>query len=168
MRRTIVITLTCLCVLSSGWWLVGPANSRGPNRSVSSSVSLSDLFMGKIPVIDLTYPLNSNNAYWPGENYRPFELKTIATLEKDGVLSKAIAMPEHLGTHLDAPNHFEKNQPAVDQIPPRQLFGPAIMMDVTVQAEQDPDYQLGLADILAWEREHGRIFDESIVLLRTG
>ena len=64
------------------------------------------------------------SAYWPGDNYKPFELHTIATLEKDGVLSKAFSSPEHLGTHLDAPNHFEPNQPSVDQIPPEQLFAP--------------------------------------------
>jgi kynurenine formamidase len=27
-------------------------------------------------------------------------------------------MPEHLGTHIDAPNHFEKNQPDVRRFRP--------------------------------------------------
>ena len=62
---------------------------------------------GKARIIDLTHVLNEKNAYWPGPGYEPFHLKTIATIENDGVLSKAFSMPEHLGTHIDAPNHFE-------------------------------------------------------------
>lgn len=119
-------------------------------------------------IIDLTYALNENNAYWPGENYRPFRLVTIATLEKDGVLSKAISMPEHLGTHIDAPNHFEKNQPSVDRIPLHQLFVPGVVIDVTARVELDADYQLQLSAIEEWEREHGRIPKGAVVLLKTG
>ena len=168
MPRTILITVACVCVVLSGWCLARQAASDGPETKIPSPIALSDLFNAKIRVIDLTYTLNGKNPYWPGDNYRPFELKTIATLENDGVLSKVISMPEHLGTHIDAPNHFEKNQPAVDQITPQQLFGPAVLLDVTAQAEQNADYQLGMTDIEAWEKEHGRIPDGAIVLLRTG
>lgn len=119
-------------------------------------------------IVDLTYPLNAQNAYWPGENYTPFELSTIATLEKDGVLSKAFSMPEHLGTHIDAPNHFEADQPGVDQIPLRDLCGPGVVIDISMKAEVDADAQLTVEDITTWETEHGRIPDRSIVLLMTG
>ncbi len=134
----------------------------------AAAVTVEDIAAGKARMIDLTYPLNSQNAFWPGENYRPFELKTIATREKDGVLSKAISMPEHLGTHLDAPNHFEKNQPSVEKLTARQLFGPGVVIDISGQAEQNPDYTLAPSDIEAWEKQHGRIPDGAIVLLRTG
>ncbi len=86
------------------------------------SASLDDLVGGKLNIIDLTYPLNQRSNYWPGEKYKPFKLETIATLDKDGVLSKAFSMPEHMGTHIDAPNHFEPNQPALHQIEPKDLF----------------------------------------------
>lgn len=119
-------------------------------------------------VVDLTYTLNEQTPYWPGENYVPFELKTIATIEKNGVLSKAFSMPEHLGTHLDAPNHFELNQPAVEKIAVDQLIGPGIVIDVAAQAEANPDYRLVRADIDAWEKEHGRIPDGAVVFLHTG
>lgn len=130
--------------------------------------TLDDLASGRVAIVDLTWPLNEKNAYWPGENYKPFKLETIATLEKDGVLSKAISMPEHLGTHIDAPNHFEKNQPDVSQIPPEQLFGPGIVIDVAPKAEQDVDYMASLDDVRAWEKGQGRVPDGAIVLLHTG
>lgn len=132
------------------------------------SLTLEDLVSGRARMIDLTYPLNPENAFWPGENYRPFELKTIATLEKDGVLSKAICLPEHLGTHLDAPNHFEKNQPSVDQLSAEKLFGPGVVIDIAALAEQNADYTLKISDIERWEKEHGPIPEGAIVLLYTG
>ncbi len=118
--------------------------------------------------VDLSYPLNSKNAFWPGENYYPFQMDTIATLEKDGVLSKAFRMPEHLGTHIDAPNHFEPNQPSVDEIPLANLIGRGVVLDISLQAESNADAMLSVADIQAWEKQHGEIPKRAIVLLNTG
>jgi kynurenine formamidase len=136
--------------------------------AATSSLTLDQLCSGQLRLIDLTYSLNDKNAYWPGPNYEPFRLKNLATLEQNGVLSKAFASPEHLGTHLDAPNHFERNQPAVDQIKPENLFAPGIVVDVSMQAGADADYVLSVADLTSWEGEHGRIADGSVVLLKTG
>ena len=134
----------------------------------ANTITLDDLVSGGAKVIDLTYALNPQNAFWPGENYQAFELKTIATLEKDGVLSKAICLPEHLGTHLDAPNHFEKNQPSVEKLSAQDLFGPGVVIDIEAQAEQNADYTLSRADIARWETQHGPIPQGAIVLLHTG
>lgn len=118
--------------------------------------------------VDLAYPLNETNQYWPGDDYTGFELKTIATIEKDGVLSKALSLPEHLGTHIDAPNHFEPNRPDVSQLTPEQLFGPGIVIDISLRAEMDVDTMLTTEDIKKWEKKHGHIPEGAIVLLKTG
>ncbi|HEV3138467.1 MAG TPA: cyclase family protein [Pirellulales bacterium] len=127
-----------------------------------------DLAAGKLRIVDLAWPLNRQSAYWPGDNYKPFELHTIATLEKDGVLSKAFASPEHLGTHLDAPNHFERNQPSVDQILPEQLFGPGVVIDVSNAVGNDPNYRVSLDDVRRFEQAHGEIPTGAVVLVSTG
>ncbi len=132
------------------------------------SASLDDLAGGKLKIIDLTYPLNEKSNYWPGEKYKPFKLETIATLEKDGVLSKAFSMPEHMGTHIDAPNHFEPNQPALHQIDPKDLFAPGVVIDVRGPVAGDSDYELSRDAVLEWENEHGRIPDRAVVMLYTG
>jgi kynurenine formamidase len=132
------------------------------------SVSFEDVAAGRAEIIDLTWPLNAKNGYWPGGGYKPFELRTIATLEKDGVLSKAFSMPEHLGTHIDAPNHFEPNQPSVSEIDPKLLIGPGVVIDISPRAEQDADTMLTQRDIAAWEKEHGEIPSGAVVLLNTG
>jgi len=140
-----------------------PAVAQAQNRP-----TLDDLVSGKLAIVDLSWPLSDKNAYWPGDNYKPFELHTIATLDEDGVLSKAFSSPEHLGTHLDAPNHFERGQPSVDQIPPRQHFAPGILIDVSGAASADADYLVSLADVRDWEKTHGKVPTGSVVLAYTG
>ncbi len=129
---------------------------------------LQQLFDGEMEILDLTYPLNDTSPYWPVENYVPFSLKTIATLKEDGVLSKSFTTPEHLGTHIDAPNHFEPNQPSVDQIPVKQLFAPGVVIDIAPQSEVNADYRMTTEDIKEWEKEHGRIPKNAVVMLHTG
>ena len=116
-------------------------------------VSLGRLASGDAKLVDLAYPLNDKSPFWPGDNYQPFQLRTIATLEQNGVLSKTFAMPEHFGTHLDAPCHFEKGQPSVEAIRSEDLFAPGVLIDITMQAETDADYRL-LSEIAA---KHGLV-----------
>lgn len=158
--------LTCLICLAVAW----PAAAEEPQASqpATSNPTLAQLASGELKIVDLTWALNAENAFWPGDQYEPFHLRTIATLERDGVLSKAFATPEHLGTHLDAPNHFERNQPSVDQIPAEQLFAPGVVIDVSAAVMADPDYRLGVEDIERWESEHGPIPQRAVVLLHTG
>jgi kynurenine formamidase len=48
------------------------------------------------------------------------------------------------------------------------LIAPAVVIDVEAQATKDRDYRLSVADVEAFEAEHGRIAAGTIVLLRTG
>ena len=77
-------------------------------------------------------------------------------------------MLEHYGTHLDAPAHFPPGKATVEQIPVKQLFGPAAVFDVRADGAKDADYQLRAGRVPEWERKHGRIPAGAIVLLRTG
>ncbi len=145
---------------------------RGQDESQASqaaaSPTLADLAAGRLRVVDLCWPLNAQSAYWPGDNYKPFELRTIATLERDGVLSKAFCSPEHLGTHLDAPNHFEAQGDSVDRIGPKQLFSPGVVIDVRVQVSADPDYRVSVDDVRRFENDHGQIPPGAVVMALTG
>jgi kynurenine formamidase len=77
-------------------------------------------------------------------------------------------MAEHGGTHIDAPIHFHENRWTVDEIPLDRLVGPAILVDVTTRCAANRDYRVAISDFEAWEKQHGRIPDTSIVLIRTG
>jgi kynurenine formamidase len=144
--------------------------ARGAERAALAErpLSFDDVLHGRATLVDLTYTLNAKSPYWPGPKYQPFQLKTIATIEKDGVLSKMISLPEHLGTHIDAPNHFEKGQPSLEKIKPRDLVAPGVVIDVRAKCEANADYALTVADVNAWEKAHGRIPDGAVVFLNTG
>jgi kynurenine formamidase len=122
---------------------------------------------GKTRVLDLSYAINDQLVPWPGDE-KFFEAKVNATIEKNGYFTRSFWMLEHYGTHLDAPAHFPPGKTTVDQIPVKQLFGPAVVIDVRVESNKDADYQLPATRIEDWEKKHGRIPEGAIVLLRTG
>ena len=123
---------------------------------------------GQTTLVDLGHALNSKNPYWPGPGYEPFKFEIFATIEKDHVLSGKFAMDEHTGTHLDAPNHFVEGQVPVDKIPLKQLFAPAVVIDVRKQASANADYLLSTSDITSFEQAHGRIPDNAVVFMYSG
>lgn len=120
-------------------------------------------------VVDLSHAFDASSVYWP--TAEPFKLET----DFEGVTDKGYfysayrySAAEHGGTHLDSPIHFAKGRHTVDEIPLDQLMGPAVVVDVTKQAANNPDYQVTVADLQNWERTNGRIANGTIVLLRTG
>jgi kynurenine formamidase len=121
-------------------------------------------------VIDLSHAFGPSTIYWP-TSPSAFTLETLAHGHTDeGFFYSAyrLSTPEHGGTHLDAPIHFAEGRRTVDQIPIEQLVGHAVVLDVSAQASRDRDYRLTVDDVLAFEREHGRVPERAIVLLRTG
>ncbi len=137
-----------------------------PQQSQRDSL-LSDIATGKTRIVDLSYAINDKLVPWPGD-VRWFEAQVNATVEKNGYFTRSFWMLEHYGTHLDAPIHFPPGKTTVDQIPSKQLFGPAVVVDVRAEGAKDADYQLPGARVEEWEKVHGKIAEGSIVLLRTG
>src|SRR5215510_11923451 len=129
--------------------------------------ALDDIATGKARVIDLSYAISDKMVPWPGDP-KGFEAKTNATVEKEGYFTRSFWMLEHYGTHMDAPAHFPPGTTTVDKIAPEKFFVPAVVLDVTKEAERDPDYQLSAKDVFAWEQKHGNIPAGSLVILRTG
>ena len=128
---------------------------------------LEDISSGKMRVIDLSYAINDKLVRWPGDE-KVFEAEVNASIEKDGYFTRSFWTLEHYGTHLDAPVHFAPGKPTVDQIPVKQFFGPAVVLDVQADGAKDADYQLPVARVEEWEKRHRPIPEGAIVLLRTG
>ena len=126
-----------------------------------------EIVSGKLRVLDLAYAINDRLVPWPGDE-RWFEARINASVEREGYFTRSIWMLEHYGTHLDAPIHFPPGKTAVDQIPVRQLFGMAVVLDARVEGAANADYQLPAARIQDWEKRHGKIPEGAIALLRSG
>jgi len=97
-----------------------------------------------------------------------FELETIATVPEDGYFLQFVREGEHTGTHWGAPGHFNEGALLADQMDIADLFLPAVKIDVRRKVADNADYGVTIDDIKAWERRHGRIPDESMVVLQTG
>src|SRR5215471_15584721 len=118
MSRNTIIFLAITTILFIGCSDHSPENPRNVihiDHIVDLSHTLTDSFPF-IPVKELTYP---------------FKLIPMATLDKNGVAANSWKIHEHLGTHIDAPNHFIANQKSVDQIELKDLIVPVVVIDIS-------------------------------------
>ena len=121
-------------------------------------------------LVDLSHAFDESTLYWPTAPSR-FVLERLSHgVTEAGYFysANAFCAPEHGGTHLDAPVHFAEEAATVDQIAIERLVAPAVVIDVSSQAAEHPDYRLTRADLARFEERHGRVAAGSIVLLRTG
>ncbi len=124
---------------------------------------------GKMTIVDLTHTLDAGSPYWPEKTPgSPFHTIVATTHAEDGNFTLNLAMPEHFGTHLDAPLHFVPNGESVDQIPVEKFFAPAVVIDVSFAVERDSDYRVTVQDIERWIDRHGAIPSGALVFFRTG
>lgn len=133
-------------------------------------VTAQTIDIGRARLVDLTHALDERTLFWPTSPTR-FKLDQLSFGETPGgwfYSANAFSLPEHGGTHLDAPIHFHRGGVTSDAIELRRLVAPAVVIDVSSRAANDPDYRLTPADLAAFERTHGRIPAGAIVLLRTG
>ncbi|WP_108660205.1 cyclase family protein [Acuticoccus kandeliae] len=74
---------------------------------------------------------------------------------------------DQLGTQLDPPAHWAPEYAAIDELPPTYAIRPLVVISIVEQLKSNPNYALSVADIEAWETEHGRIPEGSVVFVRS-
>jgi kynurenine formamidase len=120
-------------------------------------------------LVDLSHSYDQQTIFWPtAERFRLHKDADGVTAAGFYYSANSFFTSEHGGTHLDAPVHFAKGKQSVDQIPLQRFFGPAIVVDVTKQSEENADYQVTVDDLSRAEAAAGAMTAETIVLLRTG
>jgi kynurenine formamidase len=119
-------------------------------------------------VIDLTHTVSGNIPTYESGEGAAFHVKTVATIEKDRYFAREISLPEHFGTHLDAPAHFARGSWTVDQIPEERLVAPLVVINIAKSVASDSDYRLSVEDIAHWEESNGQIPQGSVVMANTG
>ena len=142
--------------------------------------TLSDLAAGlasgAIEVVDLTARLSSETPVLQlpeefGQTAR-FELEEISRYDDRGPAWywNNFRTGEHTGTHFDAPNHWVTGQDKDDvaSVPAQRLIAPAVVLDFSAAAAQDPDFVLEVDHVKRWEAEHGPLPEGGWLLYRTG
>lgn len=120
-------------------------------------------------IVDLTHTLTSEFPFIPVKKLTyPFELIPMATLKDNGVAANSWKIHEHLGTHIDAPNHFIENQKSVDELELKDLIVPVVVIDIEEKASRNSDAELTIEDIQAFEKLYGTIPNHACVMMYSG
>lgn len=117
-------------------------------------------------VVDLTHTLIPEFPSWPG--YPLLQILNTHHIARDGFYANAWHIHEHSGTHVDAPLHFSAQGWSAAEIPAAALVVPVVVIDIRARVRRDPDAQVWVDDIKAWEKKHGRISREAAVIMWSG
>jgi kynurenine formamidase len=137
---------------------------------------LQALAAGAVRVVELTQPLSESTPILhlpePFANTPGLSRRQISRYDDAGPAWAwdVLEIGEHVGTHFDAPIHWITGRDGEDvgSVPAEKLVGPAAVIDKSAEAAEDADYLLTVADVEAWEAEHGRLPEGGWLLLRTG
>ena len=117
-------------------------------------------------VYDLTHTFSPKLPVFPA--FKPVQIRERFSIAKDGFFAKEITFDEHTGTHLDAPVHFVSGGTTADRLAPDRFFAPLVVVSIEARAARDPDALLTVDDLLAWEKQHGRIPRGAVVAMHSG
>jgi kynurenine formamidase len=127
-------------------------------------------------VVDLTQPLSESTPVLvlpePFANTPGLTRHEISRYDEKGPAWAWywLEIGEHVGTHFDAPIHWVtgKDGDDVASVPADRLVGPAVVIDKSAEAAEDPDYVLTVDDVRAFTAEHGPLPENGWLFLRTG
>lgn len=78
-------------------------------------------------VIDLTHTIKEDMPVYPGTDTP--KLIPANSYEKDGFKETLLQMYSHTGTHMDPPAHLYAGRTTLDEFPPEQFIGKALVID---------------------------------------
>ena len=131
--------------------------------------------------VDLTHEFAPGIPRWPGfpdETRKtiywydpPKDVSAAADKRPDtmgsGFFSELFTHVGQWGTHVDPPAHFIRGLRTVDQIDPKEMILPLVLIGVHAEAASNPDYTLSLERMKKWEKDHGQIPSGAFVAMRT-
>lgn len=158
MYKTPLITAGALLVIVGGG-LAAAAPDKSPSLNAIYATLASKKF------VDLTHAFGPNTPHWKG-----FGAETVTelyTIKKDGFLVQQFTHVGQWGTHIDTPAHFHEGLRTTDQIDPKEMLLPLVVLDVHEKVAKNPDYVITLSDVHDWEARHGRMPAHAFVAMRT-
>ncbi len=114
-------------------------------------------------LVELTHLLFPEAPTWNGSCGFCLEIKK----DYDRIFRvQQIKMHAGVGTHMDAPSHCVPGGGSIADIPLKQLIVPACVVDVSSRVHGD--YEVSLQDIEVYEKSHGKIPKNALVIAYTG
>ena len=117
-------------------------------------------------VHDLTHTFTTQTPVFPA--FKPIQIKPQFSIAKDGFFANEITFDEHTGTHMDAPVHFVSGAMTADRLPADRFIAPLAVVNIESRAAKDADAVVTVDDVLAWEKQHGRLPAGAFVAMYSG
>jgi arylformamidase len=78
---------------------------------------------------DISLTISEDLPTWPGDP--PIELRKISQIDQGDLANVThLSTPVHMGTHIDAPDHFLNNGKTVETIPLEYFIGPVLVVHI--------------------------------------
>jgi len=145
-----------------------------PSANAPGLWKVYDDALARAKYVDLTHTIAPGIPVWKGfgpskfapavnpQTGQPYDYKT------DGFAATHYDLStDQLGTQLDPPAHWAPEYPAIDELPATYAVRPLAVISIVDQVKHNPGYQMQISDILAWERNHGRIPAGAVVFIRS-
>jgi kynurenine formamidase len=116
-------------------------------------------------VRDLTHLFRAGFPMYIGD---PPARRTLFDFDPNGFYAQGWTFAEHSGTHMDAPGHFTPGGRLTPDLDPAELFAPVAVVDIAGRAASNPDAEVEVSDLRAYERRHGRIPRHAAVFMYSG
>ena len=158
-----VMTPSIAAAEGQGLWSVYESALKG-----AKYVDLTHTITPKIPVW-VGFPGSFFSQAKAGSDIEGYARKGDAfTYEKHGFEATEYTLrTDQLGTQLDPPAHWAPEYPSIDELPPTYAIRPLVVISIVEQLKANANYALQVSDIEAWEKNHGRIPEGSVVFVRS-
>jgi kynurenine formamidase len=178
LRGRNLATAAAATALAVGAYAIGVSQNAAPATAQSGTqVNLWKTYtdvLAKARYIDLTHTITPNQPVWKGFGPAKFsptvnpETGQPYTFAKDGFEATHYDIAtDQFGTQLDPPAHWAPEYAAIDELPPTFAVRPLVVISIVDQLKKKADYHLQVSDIQAFEKEHGRIPEGSVVMVRS-
>lgn len=131
--------------------------------------------------VDLTHAFSPTIPVWSGFGHATFHSASAGadipdyisigeeyTYSDHGFIATAYSLPtDQYGTQLDPPAHWDEYGATISDLPPTYAVRPLVVIDIHEQVAEDEGYHATVADIQAWEAEHGKVPAGSVVMIRS-
>jgi kynurenine formamidase len=117
-------------------------------------------------VVDLSHTHGPDFPMFPGA--QQMQMNVIVTIADNGFFKNELILDEHTGTHMDAPAHFIEDGLHAAVLPVANFIVPLVVVHVHERAATDPDTQVTVDDLTAWESANGPIPAGALVTMHSG
>lgn len=116
--------------------------------------------------VDLTHEVHANIPKFGA--FPDLAVETPYNVAKDGFFVNKVSFVTQYGTHIDAPIHFSEGKRSLEQLELKELILPLYVINKEYEVNNNPDFILGVKDILEFEKEYGIIEKDSFVAFASG